>query len=182
MLVPFHLNPPPPYLGEEDIAPISGIEYHNKKPPFQGFLGRLRPKISLFPEKNGNTHAISLCIWVRGGGGGFLWDLHSVNELYRAWMTRVFPFPIKSWLSYFLSQVKLIIYQVTIFNAGSINIIMWNSSFILSQVSTVLSTHYIAVDSKSTHLGVIIRNHSVLNPFQNYREFHSTQGVVCTQG
>ena len=70
---------PPPYLGEKDIPPISGIvtigNYRNTHILFWAFSGNLpqtaAQKIPPFP-RNGNTHAapscIRVCVCVGGGG------------------------------------------------------------------------------------------------------------------
>ena len=58
-------SPEPPYLGEKDIPPISGIGYHRKL-----------PNNNPLSRENGKTHAAPLCIRVGGGGGS---DLQTKN-------------------------------------------------------------------------------------------------------
>ena len=80
MLVPHHLNPPPPpHLGKRIysyVLPISGIGYHwqlqQQNIPFPGisrenFL-RLRPKLLPFLRKF--VHACDPLMHLSGGGGG----------------------------------------------------------------------------------------------------------------
>ena len=68
MLIPHHLNPPPPL--SRVLVTIGN--YKKKKTPFSWFsleiFPRLRPKTTPLSQENGNAHPAPLCIWVGGLG------------------------------------------------------------------------------------------------------------------
>ena len=77
MLIPHHLNPPPPITGN-GYTPYLGycltlIASYKKHPIFRAFSGNL-PEITAtkmpLSRENRHTHAAPLCIRVGGGGGG----------------------------------------------------------------------------------------------------------------
>ena len=78
MLVPHHLNPPPPpYFGKK-IYPLSRVLVTigncKKTLPFLSFLGEIFPRLYArkysLSQENGNTHAPPLYAFEWGGGWG----------------------------------------------------------------------------------------------------------------
>ena len=91
MLVPHHLNPPPPSRGKGLYPPISGISYHWQlytPPPLFGLSREIFPRLheakyTPLSRENGNAHATPLRIRVGGGGGAadkiFTDNFHNVT-------------------------------------------------------------------------------------------------------